>query len=326
MKRLIGLSIVIVIVVMLWTGAWLWGESQIGAVESQLAAADGVSAPKVTCGNFAVSGYPFGFDITCTAAAVTYGDTTVTVAGLKAQAEVYNPFFVLVSAKSPATLADAFSGTQSRIDFAAANASLRLDPWRIARVSVVLDQPAWTDTVVEDQLIAKATHFEAHLIDEPDKHDAKAGLASLAQYAEIDGLSVPATAAATSIENGKVTYEGEITNLSDDVRSYGAPGFLKRWQAAGGTFTLRSLTGEDGDRNFTVSGDGKLDSAGHIDGHLKLTSKRVIEVIGPSIPDTYRGLLTGSPAADGSYTQTINVAAGLMFVGLVPVGSLPPLF
>jgi len=54
--------------------------------------------------------------------------------------------------------------------------------------------------------------------------------------------------------------------------------------------------------------------------------KALLEVIGPSVPDAYRGLLTGSPAADGSYTQSINVAAGLVFVGLVPVGSLPPLF
>jgi hypothetical protein len=322
MRRIIGLAIVVVLVAALWTGAWLWGASQIGAVQQQLAAADGVTSPKVTCASFAVSGFPFGFDVTCANVSVTYGDTTVTAAGLQAQAEVYNPFFVLVSAKSPATVADAFSGSQSRVDFGAANASVRLDPWRIARVSVVVDQPVWTDTVVEDQLIAKATHLEAHLIDEPDKHDAKAGLASLAQYAEIDGLSMPAN----TISNGKLTYQGEVSNLSDDVRTYGNPDVLKRWQAAGGVFTLKSLTGTDGDKTFVASGDAKLDAAGHVDGHLKITSKGVVEVIGPLIPDAYRGLLTGSPAADGSYSQTINIAAGLVFVGLVPVGSLPPLF
>ncbi len=326
MKRLVWLSIVIVIVAALWTGAWLWGSSQIGAVQQQLAAADGVSSPKVTCGTFGVSGFPFGFDISCINATVIYGDTTVTVAGVKAQAEVYNPFFVLVSAKSPASFADAFSGSQSRLDFSDANASLRLNPWRIARISVVVDQPALTDTVVEDQPIAKATHLEAHLIDEPDKHDAKAGLASLAQYAEVDGLSVPTTSPATTIGNGKVTLEGEVTNLSDDARTYGDPDLLKRWQAAGGSFTLKSLHGVDGDRSFDVTGEAKLDASGRLDGRVKLQSKGVIEVIGPSIPDAYRGILTGSPAADGSYSQTISIAAGLVFVGLVPVGSLPPLY
>ena len=46
----------------------------------------------------------------------------------------------------------------------------------------------------------------------------------------------------------------------DDVRTYGDADLLKRWQAAGGMLTLKGLKGEDGDRNFTVTGNAALDA------------------------------------------------------------------
>jgi len=52
----------------------------------------------------------------------------------------------------------------------------------------------------------------------------------------------------------------------------------------------------------------------------------VVERLGPIIPDQYKGLILGGQAADGSYSQTISIAAGLAFAGLVPVGVIPPVF
>src|SRR3954449_11168577 len=101
MKRIIILGLVVAVVAALWSGAWLWGAGQITSFEKRLEAADGSTNPKVTCGTFTVGGYPFGFDITCVDLTVAYEDTTVSAAGLKASAEVYNPFFVKLSAKSP---------------------------------------------------------------------------------------------------------------------------------------------------------------------------------------------------------------------------------
>jgi hypothetical protein len=322
MKRIIILGAVVVLVVALWSAAWLWGAGQIAAYEKQLASADGEASPKLTCGSFAVGGYPFGFDVTCASLTVAYQDTTVTAAGLKASAEVYNPFFVKLSAKSPISIADDFTGSRSRVDFGAAEASARLDGWRIARVSVVADDLKWNDTVVGDRLIATAGHAEAHLIDVPDRHDAKAGLATLDEYGLVDKLNVPGL----SIAAGKATFEGEISNLSDDVRTYGDPDVPVRWQKANGMFTLRGLKGEDGDRNFNATGNLSLDSQGRVQGQIKLNSKGVVEAIGPMIPDLYRGLITGVQAADGSYSQTVNIAAGTAFVGLVPAAVIPPLF
>ena len=75
-----------------------------------------------------------------------------------------------------------------------------------------------------------------------------------------------------------------------------------------------------------MSGAAQLDAQGRVNGQLKLNSKGVVERLGTAIPDQYRGLIVGGQAADGSYSQTVNIAAGVMFVGLLPAGMLSPLF
>jgi hypothetical protein len=323
MKRIIALGVVVLIACALWTGAWLWGASQINAYEQQLATADGVTSPKLTCGSFGVGGFPFGFDLTCAGATVTLADTTVTASGLKGSVLVYNPFHVLVFAQSPVTVADAFTGSQSRIDFASLEGSARLTGWRIGRISLVAEQPVWNDTVLEDRLIAKADHAELQLVDLPDLYDAKTHLAALGEYVELDNVSAPGF----QIEGGKATFESELSNLPDDVRTYGDPDLVKRWQAANGAFKLIGFKGQDaaGD-NFDATGNFTLDAGGHVNGQLKLNSKGMVERLGPMIPDQLRGLIVGPQADDGSYSQTINIAAGIVFAGLMPAGTLPALF
>jgi len=322
MKRIIALAVIVVLVVAAWTGAWFWGAGVVTAQVKSLETADGVSSPKVTCGSFVLGGYPFGFDATCANASMTYGDVTVIATGLKASAEVYNPTHVLVFAQSPVSIADAFTGSQSRLDFASLEGSVRLIGWRLGRVSLIVEKPVWNDTVLEDRLLAEADHLEAHLIDLPDLHDAKAGLAGLGEYAQIDNLNAPGF----QIQAGKATWEGDIDKLPDDIRTWGDPDLIRRWQAAGGMFTLKGFKGTDGDTHFEATGNASLDAQGRVNGQVKLNSKGVVERLGTTIPEQYRGLIVGAPAADGSYSQTVNIAAGIMFVGLVPAGMLPPVF
>jgi hypothetical protein len=321
-RRIIILGAVVVLVAALWSGAWLWAAGKISDYRQTLAAADGTSLANVKCGTFSVGGFPFGFDVTCADATVTYQDLTVTAAGIKASAEVYNPFFVLAFVQSPVGVSDAFTGSQSRVDFAAGNASIRLDGWRIARLSAVVEKPVWNDTVLEDRLIAKADHVEAHLLDEPQKHDPKAGLATLAEYATASNVNAPGF----TIASGQVTFEGEVSNISDDVRTYDQPDLLQRWQQAGGVFTVRKLDGTDGARFLKATGNLSLDSQGRVQGQVKVNSKGVVETLGPMIPDMYRGLIVGTPGSDGSYSETVNIAAGALFIGLVPAGFIPPLY
>src|SRR5262245_44754339 len=118
MNRFGILVTVIVIVIGLWTGAWFWAAGTASAYVKSLETADGVTTPRVACGSFSITGYPFGFDATCTNATVVSADTTITVQGVKATMLVYNPFHILAFMQSPVTYDDAFTGSRGRLDFA----------------------------------------------------------------------------------------------------------------------------------------------------------------------------------------------------------------
>ncbi|HWA19252.1 MAG TPA: DUF2125 domain-containing protein [Devosia sp.] len=322
MRRFGILIAIIVIVIALWTGAWFWAAGTASAYVKSLETADGVSTPRVTCADFSITGYPFGLDATCTDATIVSSDTTVTVAGVKATILVYNPFHVLAFARSPLTYDDAFTGSRGRLDFADMEASGRLTGWRVGRVSVVVNQPVLNDTVLEDRLIAKAAKAEFHLVDDAQKHDAAKGLAALEEYVKIDGLNAPMQ----KVANGSLTLEAEITGLPDDVRSYGEGDLVKRWQVAGGEMQIVSLKGEDGADNFSTQGTLGLDEMGRVKGQLAIVSMGVVERLGPMIPEDFKWLVLGAQAADGSYSQTLNIAAGVVFSGLVPMGMIPPVW
>ena len=322
MRKIVALAIVIAVLVAGYGAAWLWAAGQATGYVKSLETADGVNTPRVRCEGFGIGGFPFGFDVTCSNATIESGDVTLTVGGIKATAVVYRPTHVLAFVQSPVHVQDAFTGSSSRIDFASLQASARLDGWRIARVSVVADAPVWTDTVVGDMPIADAARVEAHLIDEPAKHDAKKGLATLGQFVKVEGLDAPVW----NIAAGTTTFEGEITNLPDDVRTYGDPDLVQRWQAAGGRYVIASLKGNDSAGTFDVTGTLGLDSAGRAEGQVQLHSRGVVERLAPLFPPEYKDWIVGNPGADGSYSQTLNIAAGVVFSGLVPTGVIPPLF
>jgi hypothetical protein len=322
LKKIIALGAVVFLLVALYSGAWMWAAGQATGYVKALETADGTTTPRLVCDSFSVGGWPFRFDATCTGATVVSGDVTVTVSGLKASAEVYRPTHILVFAQSPVAIDDAFTGSRSRLDFASAQASVRLEGWRIGRASAVINGAVWNDTVLEDRLLATADTLEAHLIDVPGKHDAGAGLATVAPYAKVTGLDAPGLA----IGGGEATFEGEITNLPDDVRRWGDADLLQRWQAAGGKFTVTSFTGGDATSSFDATGTLGLDPNGRVEGQVQLHSRGVVERLGPMIPEQYKGWIVGTQAEDGSYSQTLNIAAGVVFSGLMPAGMIPPLW
>jgi hypothetical protein len=321
MKRFVVLIAAIAIVIALWTGAWFWAAGTAAGFVKSLETADGVSTPRVTCGSFAITGYPFGFDATCSDATIVSLDTTVTVKGLKATALVYNPFHVLAFAQSPVSYDDAMTGSRGRLDFADAEASARLTGWRIGRVSLVVNQPVWNDTILEDQLRAKAKSVALHLIDLPDLHDAAKGLSGLGESVTIKGLVAPLQ----GIADGEVTLEAAVSGLSDDLRTYGDGDLLRRWQGAGGTLKIVSFRGTDGTDYATTTGELSLDGQLCLQGQMKVASKGVVEQLGPLIPEAWKGWVLGEQEADGSYTQTLSFVAGVMFSGLVPLVDVPRL-
>jgi hypothetical protein len=333
MRRFALLLGVVLLVAGVWSAVWLLGAGAIKRSVAEFSDNDGVNAPKLTCGRLDVTGFPFRFDVECANATIVSGDQTTTVAGMKATFLVYNPTQAKLSALAPVTMTDAFSGARSRIDFTAAEGSARLTPadlwrgvtsgagWRIARISIVANRVEWTDTVLDERLAFSAGHLDLQILDAPEQHDPERGTATLATFTTLEDVAAPDL----GVAGGEVELQAELTGLPDDIRNFGAPDATRAWQAAGGQLKLVSLKGTAGEQFIESDGTLALDSGFRLDGQVNLRSKGLVERIGPMLPEEWKGLIVGDQDADGSYSQTVTIKAGIVFSGLIPISVIPPL-
>ncbi len=332
MKKIIALLVIVVLVVAGWSGGWMWGAGVIRNEIAALGTTDGETAPRITCGTTNVSGFPFRFDIECANASIVDQDVTTSIPGIRASVLAYHPTQVVFSTLGPVTIADAYSGASYRIDYTAQSGGASLhtddilkglmgDGWRIGRVSVIADNVKWVDTVLGETPILGASHAEIQIIDMPERLDAAAGTAALAGYAELTDLSAPAY----GVTDGRITLEAELTGLPSDIRSYDSATLPRFWQEKQGELKLVSLRGTSGEDYLESTGAFRLASGSQVDGNVTVKSKGLVERFEAALPPELKAVLIGQPAADGSYSQTLNIKAGVVFVGLVPVAMIPPL-
>ncbi len=321
-KRIIILGAVVLLMVLVWSAGWLFAAGLLRKEVDALALADGETSPQVVCGTLDVSGFPFRFDISCTNASVVMADTLVEVPGLRASAMVYRPTHVRVSALGPARISDAFTGIEQQVAWSGMEGSLRLDDWRIARLSLAASGLEWQDTLFGESLIARVPQLEAHLLDIPEQHDAAADRAALAAYLRAEGIEAPGLAIATT----NAELEAEVTGLPDDVRNWGAVPLLQDWQGAGGVLRIVGIRANDGTADLEAKGELSLNAEGYPTGNIAIDSLGVAERIGPFIEEPWRTLVLGVPGEDGRHTNQLNFAAGGLSSGLVPIAALPSLF
>lgn len=321
-NRIIWLFIAIVVVVVLWSGAWLFLSGEVRKNIALLADADGVTTPRLSCEGLNVSGFPFRFDADCSNAQLVDGDIVVDVAGLRASVLVYRPTHVLASALGPVKISDAFTGSRSEVTFTGLEASGRLDGWRIARLSLSGRDVSWSDTLMGETVIAQAALVDVQLGDIPEQHDAANGLAALAGYIQARDLLAPGF----TITDGNAEIQIEVTSVPDDVRLFGEPNALINWRAARGQLKLVSAHATDADSDLKANGTLALDPQGLLDGQIDIVSTKVAERLEPYLLEPYRTLVLGNPAPDGSHVNVLNFRAGNVYSGLLPIASVPPLF
>jgi hypothetical protein len=339
LRKFAALLIAIVLVVALWIGGWLWAAGELRTQVALLAQNDGETNPKITCGTLNVTGFPFRFDIECADGTLTQLDTTVTVAGVRASAMVYNPTHVLISAKAPLTIADAFSGAQSRVDFTGLQASARLASrdliegfsgagWRIANVSLVADGVTWNDTVVGDLLRMSADHVEAHLVDLPEGRDKAAHTATLGIYASLANFSFPEL----QVSAAQSTLEAKLDQLPDDLTEFTSPDALRNWQARGGKLTLAKFAGNQPApvESFEVAGELSLGPTGLANGQVTYTTRGILDRLLaraiPPVPPLQVVMFKGMPNPDGTSTNTLAIADGKVTLAGFLIAELLPAF
>lgn len=335
MRKFIWLGVVVLALIGLWSLGWLLLAGEARKQVELLAANDGESAPKLSCGALSVTGYPFRFDVACTEALLVMGDVSVRAAGVKASVLAYSPTHVIYSLASPLRFEDAFTGSRSRVDFAGFEGSARLtardfnavlngEGWRIARISMVADKPSWTDTLAGDLLQASADHAELHLLDMPEQHDAEAGTAGLALYATVAALAAPGLAVAEA----EGSLELEVSGLPDDLNGFADPQLAQKWQQRGGVAKLVRLKGEQPapETMIDASGEARLNAAGLLDSTLSYRSKGLFPRFAGLLDPIYLAMLQGKEEPDGSFSNSIATQNGEMRLLTFTLFSIPPLF
>lgn len=321
MKRIIALGIAVLVVVLAWTGAWFYAASEIKKSVAMMAEGDGVTNPKITCASLGVGGFPFRFDVACTEAVMVSGDLRAELAELRGSMLVYQPTLLRFWAKSPLGLRDDFTGSRSTLSFDALEMSARFKDWRIDRVSLVGEALRWADALFVEAVIAEAGHLEAHLLDMPEQHQDEAGLAALASFVTAQDVFVPGIA----VNAGTVSLEAEMTGLPDDVRAFAEPGMIERFRDTRGQLRIVSLKAEDGANFIDATGNAGLDDQARVDGQVTLKSRGLMERLEGLFDPAMKPLIAGSPAADGSYANTLFIRAGVFVSGVVPLFVIPPL-
>lgn len=321
-KRIIVLGGILLVLVVLWSGAWLFVAGQIKSQVDMLALADGETSPQLACGTLDISGYPFRFDLACTEASLVSGDLLVTAPAIRASALAYRPNHLLASIEGPAEVSDAFSGQRQEISWTQMQGSLRIENWRIARLSLEGEELAWTDRLFGNALIAQSPHVEAHLLDMPELFDEATQRAALAAYVSLKEAALPGF----DINGTNTEIEAEITGLPADIRNWGAVPVLEDWQGAGGTLRLVALRANDGTSDLTATGDLSLDAQGFPTGSVAVDSLGVAQRIGPFIEEPWRTLVLGVPGEDGRHKNQLSFANGGLSSGIVPIAAMPSLF
>ena len=145
--------------------------------------------------------------------------------------------------------------------------------------------------------------------------------ATLDVYARIEG----AVAEGFEIANGEAIVDGQLTGLPP-LDLLGHPDALRLWQMAGGTATLRQLDASADGLTLSATGEAALDDTGRLDAMLALSSRGLVERFPGLAQDPAAAIFLGRPDAEGVYTQNLSARGGTVFVGILPVMGLAPLF
>ncbi|MCD7061290.1 DUF2125 domain-containing protein [Pelagibacterium xiamenense] len=321
MKRFVILLVAILAVVGLWTGGWFYVAGQVRANIAAYAEADGVATPRITCAMLDVGGFPFKFSPHCAEPEIVSGDYTIRLADLAGTALFYRPNHLQIFANGPAQIVDAFTGSEQQVSWSSLRASLRLEGGELERLSVVADDIVYADALFGDATYAEATHAEFHVLDAVVDDEASMPGNVVDLYLMLEGVnSVP-----LGIADGTGDIDARLTGMPP-MALWGHPDFLRIWAGNGGVAMLRDLSLDADTVMVNATGEARVSETGLIEASLELASEGVIERIDALQADPRAPLLTGAPDDEGIYRQNISVRGGTVFVGLIPVMGLAPIF
>lgn len=297
-----------------WSAAWFLGA---GWLRDQVVSAS-ADSPSLTCGDIKIAGYPFRFDLTCSAAALAYQDITIKLPEIRATALIYRLTHVLIFLESPAQITDAFSGAANSLSWTMLEGSVRLNNWAMARASLIGDNLVFNDVLLTTTELGRAAHLDMQILGTDGAKGV--GLQNIELFVRIkDGL-LPQAAMS------QVAINGLATEIPADVRLWGLPDMVRNWALAGGTLKLNSADFDNANVSAKLSGELAVGGDGLANGQFTMISKGLRPFVREMFPSPMDGLILGREQADGTSKQTMTIIKSVVRAGALPLYQLPPLF
>lgn len=312
-----------------WSAYWAAGRGIAADILRNAAKVAEARGGELGCAGESLGGYPFRFELSCHPLQVAdAAGTRVTLQALRTVALAYSPKHLILEADGPL---EAISPIPRPVALSAnwesARSSLRIGEGAVDRLDVVFASPQF---MLTDAAIGRS-ELSAQSI---ELHARRVGTGS-------DGLDVALTAKGAAVPQRSAGVDAELVlNLPRGGPLLAGGQDLPAYLAGEESIRLTSLKLTSGASRLQGNGVLSLDEDGMLSGEVALTvagSEQLAETLAPffpaesQLPNALQGAvlgLGGRTTLDGEPARnvTVTIDGGRARVGLVPLGTLPPIF
>lgn len=331
-RRVLWLGFFIIALAVGWSFAWHWLSARAGELLDGQIAAAAERGTVLNCPERSVAGFPFRFELSCTEPRLTLaraGNLEIAAKRLRLIAMVWRPNHFVADLDGPADVNDPATGTAYTLTWQRGQGSLRFGLKGIVQASLVFDAAKLAPAASTKGISAEVEAFALH--GRPAASDVSPAtsydIAVTAKDLDLilaDGRAAPLI----SLEADGTAHKVRDAALS----ARNSADFLRKWQAAGGSFDVSAYRAEIGDTLLAL-GSGALSIAdnGTLSGRLDSRIAGLERLLAPA-----GGLIAAvGPAVLGPATEiegkagrsvTVKIDRGRVTVGPIGVGELPPLY
>lgn len=363
-RRYITMVILVVLLFGGWSGFWYYASGKAQEAIEGWRAREAKAGRVYSCGTQTVGGYPFRIEVDCDRASAQFRSNQASVeiktASILVAAQIYDPTLLISEFRGPLTIADPGQLPSLIANWTLGESSVRGTPSAPERVALVFDNPA-VDRVTGGKREAwlRAKHIEIHgRIAEGSVADKPVIETAL----QLDQASIPGfhPAAVQPIDADIVT----VLRGLHDFAPKPWPVRFREMQADGGRIDITKARVQQGDILAVGGGSLSLNASGRLEGQLRVTVAgldQFLEKIGaqrivqnsPTV-DRLAGMLDRLSPGLGQVARQqagANISAGInmlgqqttlegrhavtlplrftdgsVFLGPIPIGTVPALF
>ena len=320
----------------LWSAAWVYARGRVDLEIERVLAREAGQGRQIACSERSISGYPFHIAVKCAHpvfAQIRGQQIEVAAASLVGSAAVWAPRRVAIDVVGPLRVAEPGPGGRefARAEFALGQVVVVQETGGLRSLAVVADTVSLA--LSGGTLQFRAPHAELRL----DRRTTDGVDRLVDAGIVLSKLQAPFVLPGT---RGPLDVEVDVTlSAAESWQGTSMPERLRSWGSSGGRAKITRLRLVSDGAATEASGDVALDARGRLNGTLRVLVVGLDQVLGDlvqarAIPREMmtvvptlnaigaKGEIAGRPAL----SLPVRLRDGLIMIGPVPIGAVPPLY